>query len=117
MNLRIADFFIGTLSGALMALCSHLAIPTGLNMLLAMLLGGLIGMILMMILMILLMPFFGAFEVMIPLYINAMLIGMPAGMLSTLPHSSLSNLTLVGAIIGFFVYLLVYLSNKRLTQS
>ena len=117
MNLRIADFFIGTLSGALMALCSKLAIMPGLNMLLAMLLGGLIGMVLMMILMILLMPFFGAFEVMIPLYINAMLVGMPVGMLSTLPHSSLPNLTLVGAIIGFFVYLMVYLSNKRLTQS
>ena len=117
MNLRIADFFIGTLSGALMALCSKLAIMPGLNMLLAMLLGGLIGMVLMMILMILLMPFFGAFEVMIPLYINAMLVGMPAGMLSTLAYPSLSNLTLLGAIIGFFVYLLVYLSNKRLTQS
>ncbi len=63
MSLRIADFFIGTLSGALMAFCSHLAVSPSLNMLLGMLLGGLIGMSLMMILMVILMPFFGAFEV------------------------------------------------------
>ena len=117
MNLRIADFCIGTLSGDLMAFCSQLAIPPSLNMLLGMALGALMGMGLMVILMVLLMPFFGAFEVMIPLHINAMLVGMPAGMLSTFAYPSLSNLTLVGAIIGFFVYLLVYQSNKKLTQS
>ena len=115
MSLRIADFFIGTLSGALMAFCSQLAIPPSLNKLLGMLLGGLIGMSLMMILMVLLMPFCGAFEVMIPLHINAMLVGMPAGMLSTLPSLALFDVTLGGTVIGFFVALQVYISNKRLT--
>ena len=117
MSLRIADFFIGTLSGALMAFCSHIAIFPSLNMLLGMIIGGLIGMSLMIILMVLLMPFFGAFEVMIPLHINVMLVGMPAGMLSTLPSLSLFDVTFVGGVIGFLVALQVYLSNKRLTQS
>ena len=116
MNLRIADFCIGTLSGALMAFCSQLAIPPSLNMLLGMVLGALIGMGLMVILMVLLMPFFGAFEVMIPLHIYAMLVGMPAGMLSTLPSLELFDVTLGGTAIGFFVALQVYLSNKRLTE-
>ena len=116
MSLRIADFFIGTLSGAFMAFCSHIAISPSLNMPLGMILGCLIGMSLMMILMILLMPFCGAFEVMIPLHINAMLVGMPAGMLSTLPSLALFDVTLGGTVIGFFVVLQVYLSNKRLTE-
>ena len=116
MSLRIADFFIGTLSGALMAFCSHLAVSPSLNMLLGMILGGLIGMSLMMILMVILMPFFGAFEVMIPLHINAMLVGMPVGMLSTLPSLSSFEASLGGGAIGFFVALRVYLSNKRLTE-
>ena len=117
MTLRILDFFIGTLSGAFMAFFSHLAISPSLNMLHGMVIGGLIGMSLMIIFMVLLMPFFGAFEVMIPLHINAMFVGMPVGMLSTLPSMSLFDATLAGAAIGFFVSLLVYLSNKRLTKS
>ncbi len=71
----------------------------------------------MMVLMILLMPFFGAFEVMIPLHINGMLIGMSAGMLSTLPSLSFNDIILGGGTMGFFVSLIIYLSNKRLTQS
>ena len=117
MNLRIADFCIGTLSGALMAFCSQLAIPPSLNMLLGMVLGALIGMGLMVILMVLLMPFFGAFEVMIPLHINAMFVGMPAGMLSTLPYLTLFETTLAGGAIGSLITLQVYLSNKYLTGS
>ena len=117
MSLRIADFFIGALSGALMAFCSHIAISPSLNMLLGMILGGLIGMSLMMIWMVLLMPFFGAFEVMIPLHINAMFVGMPAGMLSTLSSLTLFDTTLAGGGIGFFITLQVYLSNKHLTQT
>ena len=116
MSLRIADFFIGTLSGALMAFCTYLVVSPNSNMLLGMILGGLIGMSLMMILMVLLMRFFGAFEVMIPLHINAMLVGMPAGMLSTFTSLALFDATLGGTLIGFFVALQVYLSNKRLTE-
>ncbi len=71
---------------------------------------------LMIILMVFLMPFFGAFEVMIPLHINAMLVGMPAGMLSTLPFLSSFEVSLGGGATGFFVAFRVYLSNKRLTE-
>ena len=117
MSLRIADFFIGTLSGAFIAFCSYLSVSPNLNMLFGMILGGLIGMSLMMTLMLILMPFFGAFEVMIPLHMNAMFVGMPIGMLSTLPSLSLFNATFGGTVIGFLVALQVYLSNKRLKKS
>ena len=117
MSLRIADFLIGTLSGGFMAFCCHIAVSPSFNMLLGMILGGLIGMSLMMVMMILLMPFFGAFEVMIPLHINAMLVGMPAGMLSTLPYLTLFETTLAGGAIGLLITLQVYLSNKQLTES
>ena len=99
-----------------MAFCSHIAVSPNLNMLLAMILGGLIGMSLMIILMVFLMPFCGAFEVMIPLHINAMLVGMPVGMLSALSFLPLFETTLGGGAAGFFVALRVYLSNKRLKE-
>lgn len=82
-----------------------------------MIVGGFIGMSLMLVLMLILMPFFGAFEVMIPLHINGMLVGMSAGMLSTLPSMLLYEITLGGAVIGFFVSIYIYFSNKVLTQS
>jgi len=100
-----------------MAYCSHLMVNPDMNMFLAMILGGLIGMILMTIMMLLLMPFCGAFEVMIPLHINGMLIGMSAAMLSTLPSISTHLITSGGALAGLMVSVSVYFSNKHLTQS
>jgi len=117
MVLKIADFFIGPFSGAVMAFCIHFMVGPDLNMLFGMVFGGLIGMGLMLLLMIALMPFCGAFEVMIPLHLNAMLVGMSAGMLSTLPSTALNHLTLGGAVVGLLVSLYIYFSNKRLTQS
>ena len=103
MILKIADFLIGTLSGAAMAFCIDLIIPSELNMFLGMLLGGLTGMVMMLVFMLVLMPFFGAFEVMIPLHINGMVIGMTSGMLSTFPLITSNHLTILGAFIGFLV--------------
>ena len=40
--------------------------------------------VMMLVMMLLLVPFFGDFEVMIPLYMNGMLVGMTSEMLSTL---------------------------------
>lgn len=117
MILKIADFFIGPLSGALMSFCIYLVVEPELNMFLGMILGGVIGMILMLITMIALMPFFGAFEVMIPLHLNGMLVGMSAGMLSTLPSIASNQLIIGGAVIGFLVSLYIHFSNKHLTQS
>ena len=84
MNLKIADFFVGTFSGALVAgMVSYISPPF-----MPMFLGGLIGMLLVIPLKIALMPLFGAFKVMIPLSIIGMTVGMGAGMFSFTTVSS-----------------------------
>ena len=113
MNLKIADFFIGTFSGGLVALVVFLLLSSPSNMLLAMVLGGLIGMMLVLPLKILLMPFFGAFEVIIPLGIIGMGVGMTAGMLSAIPSISGYAVITWGDIAGFLVSTVIYFSNKR----
>jgi hypothetical protein len=108
MILIIADFFIGTFSGALIAgVVSYTSPPF-----MPMLLGGLIGMILVIPLKIALMPLFGTFEVMIPLAIIGMTVGMGAGMLSFSAFSS--NIVIAsGALTGLIITTIVYFSNKR----
>ncbi|MBC8288534.1 MAG: hypothetical protein H8E42_13770 [Nitrospinae bacterium] len=109
MNLKIADFFIGAFSGALVAgVVSYISPPF-----MPMLVGGLIGMVLILPLKIALMPFFGAFEVMIPLAIIGMTVGMGAGMLSTL---DVNNIVIAsGALTGLLVATIIHFSNKRYT--
>lgn len=99
-----------------MALCVNLVISPEFHMFLGMGIGSLMGMIMMMVLMVLLMPFFGAFEVMIPLYLNGMLVGMSAGMLSTLPSIPGYNIVAGGAFAGLTVSIFIYFSNKHLTK-
>jgi hypothetical protein len=110
MNLKIADFFVGAFSGALVAATvSYISPP-----IMPMLLGGLIGMLLVVPLKIALMPLFGAFEVMIPLAIIGMTVGMGAGMLSFTSVSS--NIVIAsGALTGLIVATIVFFSNKRYT--
>ena len=114
MNLKIADFFIGTFSGGLVALVVYLILSSPSNMSMAMVLGGLIGMVLVMPLTILLMPFVGAFEVMIPLGIIGMGVGMTTGMLSAVPAISGYAVIAWGDLAGFTVAMLIYFSNKHL---
>jgi hypothetical protein len=114
MGLKIADFFIGTFSGGTVALVVYLALSSLSNMFLAMLLGGLIGMMLVLPLKFLLMPFFGAFEVVIPLGIIGMGVGMTAGMLSTLPNISCYPIIAGGNGVGLLVSTIIYFHNKRL---
>ena len=114
MNLKIADFFIGTFSGGLVALVVYLILSSPSNMPMAMGLGGLIGMVLVMPLTILLMPFVGAFEVMIPLGIIGMGVGMTTGMLSAIPAISGYAVIAWGDLAGFTVAMLIYFSNKHL---
>jgi hypothetical protein len=111
MNLKIADFFVGAFSGALVAATvAYIPLPFT-----PMLLGGLIGMLLVIPLKILLMPLFGAFEVMIPLAIIGMTVGMGAAMLSSATVSS--NIVIAfGALTGLFVATIIYHSNKRYTS-
>nr|MCS5620605.1 hypothetical protein [Nitrospinaceae bacterium] len=104
---------IGTFSGGLVALVVFLLLSSPSNMLLAMVLGGLIGMMLVLPLKILLMPFFGAFEVIIPLGIIGMGVGMTAGMLSAIPSISGYAVITWGDIAGFLVSTIIYFSNKR----
>jgi len=81
-----------------------------------MLLGGLIGMVLVLPLKFLLMPFFGAFEVVIPLGIIGMGVGMTAGMLSAIPNISGYTVIAWGDLAGLMVALIIYFSNQRLTN-
>ena len=115
MNLKVADFFIGTFAGGTVAMVVHLTLSSQSNMLLTMVLGGLIGMALLLPLKILLMPFFGAFEVVIPLGIIGMGVGMTTGMLSTLPDISGYVVIAWGDLIGFIVAGIIYFSNQRYT--
>ncbi|MBT5027393.1 MAG: hypothetical protein HOL15_10130 [Nitrospinaceae bacterium] len=115
MNLKIADFFIATFTGGFVALVVFLFHPT--NMALAMVQGGLIGMAIVLPLKLLLMPIFGAFEVAIPLGIIGMGVGMTAGMLSAIPDISGYTVIAWGDCAGLLVAIIIYDSNKHLTQS
>jgi len=108
MNLKVADFFIGIFSGAFVACIVSLLPQPG------MILGGLVGMLLVLPLKILLMPFFGAFEVMIPLGIIGMTVGMTVGMLTGILSGT--ALIALGGSVGFIVSAIIYFSNKRLTE-
>ncbi len=84
-------------------------------MLVLMLVGGLIGMVLQFIITMILMPFFGAFEVMIPLS----LIGMPAGMMGAMCQPVFGvtyfDVLIIGELYGLLIAYLVYRSNLSLT--
>ena len=109
MILKVADFFIGTFSGALIAkVVSYISPPF-----MPMLTGGLIGMALALSLKIALMPVFGAFEVMIPVSIIGMIVGMSSGMLSNIVASNI--VIIFGALTGFIVATIIHFSNKNLT--
>jgi hypothetical protein len=109
MILKIADFFIGIFSGALVAgVVSYISPPF-----MPMLVGGLIGMALALSLKVALMPVFGAFEVMIPLGIIGMTVGMSTGMLSKIANSNI--VISFGALTGLIVATIIYFSNKYLT--
>ena len=117
MNLKIADFFIGTFSGGTVAWVVYQTLPSDTHMLLAMILGGLIGMTIVLPLKFLLMPLFGGFEVVIPLGIIGMGVGMTAGMLSTLPDVSGFIVIVWGNLAGIVVATLIYFSNKHYINS
>jgi len=112
MNFKNIDWLIGTFSGIIIAFTVSQTIPAHWNMFLAMAVGGGIGMVLQFILLILLAPFFGAFEVMIPVSIIAMVVGMLSGMAAgSVPGECI---TATGGILGLTVAILIYFSNKKL---
>ena len=109
MILKISDFFIGTFSGALVAKAVSYISPSFMPMLA----GGLIGMTIALILKVALMPVFGAFEVMIPVSIIGMIVGMSSGMLYNIVASNIVITS--GALTGFIVATIIHFSNKNLT--
>lgn len=116
MNFKIIDALIGACSGAIIAFTVSQIIPAHWNMFLAMAVGGGIGMGLKFILLILLSPFFGAFEVMIPLSVIAMSVGMLSGMASAEGGVSDGCIFVTGAMIGLAVSTAIYFSNRKLTH-
>jgi hypothetical protein len=116
MNFKIIDSLIGVCSGAIIAFAVSQIISTDWNMFLAMAVGGGVGMVLKFILLILLAPFFGAFEVMIPLSIIAMSVGMLSGMMAAQGSFSTEFTSITGAILGLAVSVAIYFSNKKLTH-
>ncbi|MCH8313631.1 MAG: hypothetical protein IID17_11670 [Nitrospinae bacterium] len=116
MNFKIIDPLTGICSGAIIAFAVSQIIPTDWNMFLAMAVGGGIGMVLKFVLLLLLAPFFGAFEVMIPLSIIAMSVGMLSGMASAQGSVPDGCISVTGGIIGLAVSAAIYFSNKKLVR-
>lgn len=116
MNFKIIDPLVGFCSGAIIAFAVCQIIPEGWNMVLAMALGGSIGMLLKFALLLLLAPFFGAFEVMIPLSIIAMSVGMLSGMAAAQGGATAECISAVGGIIGLAISTAIYFSNNKLAQ-
>ncbi len=115
MNFKLIDLTIGTLSGFIIACTVVQIIPGHWNMFAGMLAGGGIGMAFKFFLLLLLAPFFGAFEVMIPLSLIAMAVGMGAGMAATAALSG-TAVCAAGGVIGLCVAALVLRSNEKLAH-
>jgi predicted ATP-dependent Lon-type protease len=116
MNFKIIDPLVGFCSGAIIAFAVSQVIPEGWNMILAMAVGGSVGMLLKFIFLLLLAPFFGAFEVMIPLSIIAMSVGMLSGMAAAQGSATAECISATGGIIGLAISTAIYFSNNRLTK-
>jgi hypothetical protein len=116
MNFKIIDPLVGFCSGAIIAFAVSQIIPEGWNMFLAMVVGGGVGMFLKFIFLLLLAPFFGAFEVMIPLSLIAMSVGMLSGMAAAQGGFSGACILAAGGIIGLAVSTVIYYSNKKLAH-
>ena len=116
MNYKIIDPLVQATSGALVTFAVQLLVPTFWNMMLAMLAGGVCGMILMMLTMIPLMAVLGSFEVMIPMALVNMTVGMLSGMVVTRTPAPAGSLILAGAVTGLIIYGLVWNSNRKLTR-
>jgi len=113
MNFKVIDPLIGAGSGAAIATLVYFILPGDWNMIPCMIAGGLSGMGIAFFLTLLLMPFFGAFEVMIPLHIIGMITGMMVGMALTLGSTPTFCLTTLGGLTGITVAIIIYFSNKK----
>ncbi|MBI5427994.1 MAG: hypothetical protein HZA02_06915 [Nitrospinae bacterium] len=115
MNFRVVDYSIGVFSGAVAGFAVSVTIPEHLNMIWGMILGNLVGMALSIVLSLLLMPFFGSFEVMVPLHLIGMFVGMTGGMAATIPGVPSPSLAIGGGIAGGVIAAIVRYSDRKLT--
>lgn len=115
MNYKLIDLLTGIFSGACIAFFTCQLVPHDWNMLSGMLLGMAVGMVLHLVLMFLLVPFFGAFEVMVPLHIIGMIVGMAGGMATSMNISTFW-ITLAGGVTGWIVAVGIHYSNKKLVS-
>ena len=115
MNYKIIDPAVGILSGVIIASTVVKIIPPEIHMILGMLGGGLVGMSFKLLLTLILAPFFGAFEVMIPLILTGMAVGMLAGMAAA-QEAHPEIIIAGGGAVGLGIALAVMRSNKNLTQ-
>ena len=114
MNFKIIDALVGACSGAMIAFTVSRIVSPDWNIFLAMAVGGGIGLVFKFTLLLLLAPFFGAFEVMIPLSVIAMSVGMLSGMAAGNFNGGCVWIT--GGIMGLAVSTVIYFSNKKLTR-
>jgi predicted branched-subunit amino acid permease len=117
MNFKIVDPLIGVFSGALVACVAAQVVPANWNMFAGMLAGMVCGMVLKFPLAFLLMPWFGSFEVMIPLAIIAMTAGMLGGMAAGMTTVSSGWTALAGGMAGLIITAIVARSNRKLTRA
>lgn len=115
MNFKTIDYSIGILSGIFIAFMVKRIVPEHWSMIAGMILGHVCGMILHLVLGLLLLPFFGSFEVMVPLSVIGMLVGMTGGMAATHPEIPGSWIVAAGGMMGCAVTAFVRHSNKKLT--
>ncbi|MFQ5672329.1 MAG: hypothetical protein ACE5G9_04485 [Nitrospinales bacterium] len=116
VNYKIIDPLIATLSGGFVAFAVARMVPDGFSLLPGMLAGGFCGMALQLVLMFLLMPFLGAFEVMIPLSLIGMTVGMMSGMMAAWGGIAVFGIAWAGAVAGLLVSAVIHYCNRRLTS-
>ncbi len=115
MPYKFIDLCIGLFSGAVVACGVTQMVPPDWNMFLGMLAGGASGMLIQIFLLIVFMPFFGPFEVMIPVSIICMAVGMLSGMAVTHTALSVVHIISIGGFIGLGIAFLVDRSNRKHT--
>lgn len=113
MPYKFIDLCIGLISGCTVAYGVTRWVPQDWNMFPGMLAGGVSGMLIQIFLLLIFMPFFGPFEVMIPVSIICMTVGMLSGMAVTQTALSVAHIISAGGFIGLGVAFMVDRSNRK----
>lgn len=115
MNYKILDPLLLAGAGAIIAFTVTQIIPASMPMPLAMLAGGLLGMAFNVIFTILCAPFCGAFQVMIPLGLVGMPLGMAVAMAQAAGAAPLGPAMALGGAFGLAVAFYIRRCQRRVT--